>query len=142
MARTPAAAARSTVPFQPACTSPTAPRRGSYSSTGTQSAKRISRVTSRRSVISPSACSSGVRPRWGRSARSTRSECTCHTSAMLSGSRPSAAKARRRLAPVCLRVSPVEMPKLSEAHGAGLTPPWRVKAAWASSGRRKESNWK
>src|SRR3990172_1118515 len=108
---------------------------------GTQSANRMSSVTSGRLQIMASAWIGGCAPR-GPSASSTRLEWTCQTSHTDSGERFSAASARRLFSATRSGASPTVPPRFSERHGSGLRPPRRVKTAWFRLCRSRLSNWK
>ena len=72
---TPAPAIPAAVPRQPACSAPTARKRVSTSSTGTQSAVKIPNVSPTAELIIPSASTASSLP----STRTTRPEWTCFT---------------------------------------------------------------
>ena len=96
MASTATRAAPRTMPSQPACAMPIAPRTGSYSITGTQSAKRMYNVTRGLRVRITSAFWCRTSLGRGASAMTTSAECTCQTSNMDSSGRPTTAKDRSR----------------------------------------------
>src|SRR3990172_8100779 len=141
MRATVSAATLRTVPSQPVCTITMANRTGSKSKMGTQSANRMSSVTSRRLQIMASAWIGGCAPR-GPSASSTRLEWTCQTSNTDSGERFNAASARRLFSATRSGESPTVPPRFSERHGSGLVPPRRVNTAWFRLWRSRLSNWK